>query len=96
MDLHQTRRACRRNAVHGRLVHRVEDGVVDAFELQRGACVPTVADANGWLHGWVSPGLRLAVGALRRDDLPALHAAIERSFGPPAHRALVARLTPAG
>jgi hypothetical protein len=44
----------------------------------------------------VSPGLRLDVGALRRDDLPALHAAIERSFGSPAHRALVARLPPAG
>lgn len=95
MDLHQKLRANRRNGVREYLVHRVEDGFVDWFELQRGAYVPLAKDANGWLHSRVFPGLCLDVGALLRGDLPALHAAIARGVGSPAHRALVARLQPA-
>lgn len=91
MDLHQKLRAYRRNGVREHLVHRVEDGAVDWLELQGGAYVPIAADADGCLHSRVFPGLCLDVGALLRGDLPALHAAIERSVGSPAHRALVAR-----
>ena len=40
----------------------------------------------------VFPGLRLAVDALLRGDLPAVVAAQQRGLGEPAHAAFVERL----
>ena len=96
MDLHQKLHAYRRNGVREYLVHRVDDGEVDWFLLDGGAYVRQSPDANGCLASRTFPGLVLDVAALLRGDLQALHAAIERHTGSPAHRAFVQRLAARG
>src|SRR5688572_12204323 len=66
-DLHQKLDAYRRNGVLEYLVHRVEDGEVDWFVLERGAYVRQQAD-GGILRSRAFPGLWLDVPALLRAD----------------------------
>src|SRR5688572_33336177 len=66
-DLHQKLDAYRRNGVVEYLVHRVDDGEVDWFVLERGAYVRQQAD-GGILRSRAFPGLWLDVPALLRAD----------------------------
>ncbi len=91
-DLHQKLHAYRRNGVQEYLVHRVDDGEVDWFLLERGAYVRQRPDADGILRSRVFPGLWLDVPALLRGDLRALRGAVERGIAGPEHAAFVARL----
>jgi Uma2 family endonuclease len=91
-DLHQKLGAYRRNGVQEYLVHRVDDGEVDWFVLERGVYVRQQSDAEGLLKSRVFPGLWLDVPALLRSDRRALRAAIERGTADPAHGQFVARL----
>jgi Uma2 family endonuclease len=91
-DLHQKLGAYRRNGVQEYLVHRVDDGEVDWFVLERGAYVRQQSDSEGLLKSRVFPGLWLDVPALLRSDLRALRAAVERGTADPAHGPFVARL----
>ncbi len=95
-DLHQKLHAYRRNGVQEYLVHRVEDGEVDWFVLERGTYVRQAPDSAGLLHSRVFPGLALDVAALLRDDLPALRATIDRAVAAPEHAAFVQRLAARG
>lgn len=92
-DLHQKLGAYRRNGVQEYLVHRVDDGEIDWFELTGGTYVKKVPGAEGLLHSRVFPGLWLDPAALLRGDLRALRAAIERGLAASPHAAFVARLT---
>ena len=91
-DLHQKLGAYRRNGVQEYLVHRVDDGEVDWFVLERGSYVRQQLDAGDCLKSRVFPGLWLDVPALLRADLRALRAAVERGTAEPAHGPFVARL----
>jgi Uma2 family endonuclease len=91
-DLHQKLGAYRRNGVQEYLVHRVDDGEVDWFVLERGAYVRQQSDSEGLLKSRVFPGLWLDVPALLRSDRRALRAALERGTSDPAHGPFVARL----
>jgi len=91
-DLHQKLGAYRRNGVQEYLVHRVDDGEVDWFVLERGAYVRQQPGSEGLLKSRVFPGLWLDVPALLRSDRRALRAAIERGAADPAHGPFVARL----
>src|SRR5262245_60209186 len=91
-DLHQKLEAYRRNGVQEYLVHRVDDGEIDWFVLERGAYVRQQAHSEGLLRSRVFPGLWLDVPALLRSDLRALRAAIERGTADPAHGPFVAQL----
>jgi Uma2 family endonuclease len=95
-DLHQKLHAYRRNGVLEYLVHRVEDGEVDWFVLERGAYVRQQPDTNGALHSRTFPGLVLDVAALLREDLAALRTAIERAVQTPEHASFVPRLRATG
>ena len=90
-DLHQKLGVYRRNGVAEYLVHRVEDGEVDWFLLERGVYVRQQPDSEGILRSRVFPGLWLDVPALLREDLRALRKAIERGVADPAHAAFVQR-----
>ena len=92
-DLHQKLHAYRRNGVLEYLVHRVDDGEVDWFVLERGAYVRQQAD-DGILRSRAFPGLWLDVAALLRADLRALRAAVERGCTTAEHAAFVRRLNP--
>jgi len=93
-DLHQKLGTYRRNGVPEYLVHRVDDGEVDWFVLERGVYVRQQPAADGLLKSLQFPGLWLDVPALLREDLRALRQAIERGLADPAHAALVQRLAP--
>src|SRR4030095_394208 len=91
-DLHQKLGAYRRNGVTEYLVHRVDDGEVDWFMLDRGAYVRQQPEPDGMLKSRQFPGLWLDVPALLRGDLRALRTAIERGLADPAHAPVVQRL----
>jgi Uma2 family endonuclease len=91
-DLHQKLDAYRRNGVQEYLVHRVDDGEIDWFVLERGVYVRQQPAADGTLKSRIFPGLWLDVPALLRGDLRALRATIERGVADPAHAAFARRL----
>jgi Uma2 family endonuclease len=91
-DLHQKLHAYRRNGVLEYLVHRVDDGEVDWFVLERGAYARMQPDRDGLLKSRTFPGLWLDVQALLRGDLLALRSAVECGCSEPAHAAFVTRL----
>lgn len=94
-DLHQKLGAYRRNGVQEYLVHRVDDGEVDWFELQEGVYVRKAPNGDGLLPSRVFPGLWLDVAALLAGDLRALRAGVERGIANSPHAALVAQLAAA-
>ena len=94
-DLHQKLGAYRRNGVQEYLVHRVDDGEVDWFELQGGVYVRKTPDGDGLLQSLVFPGLWLDVAALLRGDLRALRAGVERGIASSPHAAFATRLAAA-
>ena len=91
-DLHQKLGAYRRNGVQEYLVHRVDDGEVDWFVLERGIYVRQQPDVEGIVKSRVFPGLWLDVPALLRADLRALRTAVERGTRDAAHAAFLLRL----
>ena len=93
-DLHQKMNAYRRNGVCEYLVHRVDDGEVDWFRLDRGRYVTQTPDAGGLLKSSLFAGLWLDVAALLQGDRRVLRATVERGCRTPEHAAFVRRLTP--
>ena len=91
-DLHQKLDVYRRNGVREYLVHRVDDGQVDWFMLERGEYVRMAPDPDGVLKSRVFPGLWLEPEALLRRDLAALRSVVERGCAIPEHRAFVQQL----
>lgn len=91
-DLHQKLHAYRRNGVLEYLVHRVEDGEVDWFWLERGNYVRQAPDGNGVLKSRTFAGLWLDVRALLQDDARALKATVEHGCATAEHAAFAARL----
>ena len=91
-DLHDKLHAYRRNGVREYLVWRTLDRRFDWFELVEGVYRPRTPDASGLVSSRVFPGLRLAVDALLRGDLPTVVAAQQGALGEPDHAAFVERL----
>ena len=91
-DLHDKLHAYRRNGVREYLVWRTLDRAFDWFELVDGVYRLRQPDASGVVNSAVFPGLRLAVDALLRGDLPAVVQAQQAALGEPAHAAFVERL----
>ena len=91
-DLNEKLRVYRRNGVREYLVWRTLDRRFDWFELVDGVYRSRQPDVSGLVHSAVFPGLRLAVDALLRGDLPAVVEAQRRGLDDPAHAAFVKRL----
>ena len=91
-DLHDKLHAYRRNGVLEYLVWCTLDRRLDWFELVDGVYLPRQPDAPDLVHSAVFPGLRLAVDALLRGDLPAVVEAQQAGLREPAHAAFIERL----
>ena len=91
-ELHDKLHAYRRNGVREYLVWRTLDRRFDWFELADGVYRPRQPDASGLVSSRVFPGLRLAVDALLRGDLPTVVAAQQGALGEPDYAAFVERL----
>ena len=92
IDLHEKFNAYQRNDVKEYLVWRVDEGVINWFELVSGKFVPMSADASGILRSKVFPGLWLDVAALLAGNLAKLFAAVEMGTSTDEHKTFVAQL----
>ena len=95
IDLHDKRRAYRRNGVQEYVVWRTHERQIDWFELADGEYRILAPDEAGVVRSRVLPGLRLAAGALLDGDLAAALAEVEKGVGSPEHREFIARLAEA-
>ena len=91
-DLHEKKTVYRRNGVKEYIVWRVKDQQLDWFTLQEGVFVQLLPNASGVIESALFPGLRLAVAALLRDDMPTVLAELQKGLASPAHQAFVESL----
>ena len=91
-DLHDKKRAYRRNGVQEYVVWQIAEGRIDWFQLDGGAYTVQTPDDDGCLHSTTFPGLVLDAGALLNDDPAAVLARLNDALGGEAHQAFVDRL----
>ncbi len=91
-DLHDKKRAYRRNGVQEYLVWQIEDERVDWFVLEEGAYLSLDPDENGRLASRVFPGLILDVDALLNEDLSSVLSCVQTQIGGEDHQAFVEQL----
>lgn len=91
-DLHDKKRAYRRNGVQEYVVWQIEEERVDWFVQEEEAYLSLSPDANGRVASRTFPGLVLDVNALLENDLEAVLAQVQEQTGTEAHQAFVERL----
>jgi Uma2 family endonuclease len=91
-DLHDKKRAYRRNGVKEYIVWRVLDEALDWFILRRGQYEALQPDAAGLLRSEVFPGLWLDPAALLNRDLATVLKRLQDGLASPEHEDFVARL----
>jgi Uma2 family endonuclease len=91
-DLHDKKRAYRRNGVREYVVWRTEDGALDWFVLRGGRYVRLRAGEDGVLRSEVFSGLWLDPAALLAGDVARVLACLQRGLASPEHAAFAARL----
>lgn len=90
-DLHDKKRAYRRNGVQEYLVWQIEDDRVDWFVLEDGAYL-ALSSEEGLLSSRVFPGLVLDTEALLDGDLSAVLSRVQKTTGTEAHQSFVDQL----
>ncbi|MEN9270308.1 MAG: Uma2 family endonuclease [Thermostichales cyanobacterium HHBFW_bins_127] len=80
IDLHDKKRAYRRNRVQEYLVWRTLEGELDWFSLQADDYVPLPRDGEGIVRSQIFPGLWLAVPALLAGDLNRVLAVLQQGL----------------
>lgn len=93
LDLGPKKDAYCRFGVREYLVWRVEDRIVDWFELKKGRCESLPPREDGIICSKVFPGLWLDLNALLAGDLPELFAAVDRGTATDEHAAFVRGLS---
>ena len=91
-DLHDKKRAYRRNGVQEYLVWQIEDERVDWFVLEGGEYLSLSPDEAGRLESRVFPGLVLGVEAPLEGEVAAVLDLVQARLGSEAHQAFVDRL----
>jgi Uma2 family endonuclease len=91
-DLHDKKRAYRRNAVPEYLVWQIEDERVDWFVLEEGEYLSLSPDDEGRLASRVFPGLVMDAAALLDEDFAAVLSGVQAQIGTDPHQAFVERL----
>jgi len=86
IDLHDKKRAYRRNYVQEYLVWRTLECQFDWFILHADDYVPLVADDRGMIRSRVFPGLWLAVSALLAGDMTQVLLGLQAGLSSPEHR----------
>lgn len=92
IDLHDKKRAYRRNRVQEYLVWQVLDNKLDWFRLSEGEYVSVQPDAAGIIRSQVFPGLWLAVPQLLLGEMAMVLAVLQQGLNSPEHAAFVQRL----
>jgi Uma2 family endonuclease len=92
-DLHDKKKAYRRNGVREYIVWQTLDNRLDWFSLQNGEYVTLTADEAGIIKSRVFPGLWLAVRALLAGDMNAVLSVLQQGLNSPEHAAFVRQLS---
>lgn len=91
-DLHDKKRAYRRNGVQEYLVWRVYDRAFDWFRLEAGEYIELEADERGIIRSQVFPGLWLAVSSLLSGEMNEVLAVLQEGLNSAEHRVFMPRL----
>jgi Uma2 family endonuclease len=92
-DLHDKKRAYRRNGVQEYIVMQVLENKLDWFSLQNGEYVPLEADADGVIKSQVFPGLWLLVPALLTGEMTKVLGLLQQGLDSVEHTAFVQRFS---
>ncbi|MGC1307604.1 MAG: Uma2 family endonuclease [Phormidesmis sp.] len=92
-DLHDKKRAYRRNGVQEYIVWQASEQSVTWFSLQAGEYVALQPDESGLLRSQVFPGLWLDVNALIAGDLFQVLETLKMGIESLSHQAFVRQLT---
>ncbi|MBV9384920.1 MAG: Uma2 family endonuclease [Chroococcidiopsidaceae cyanobacterium CP_BM_ER_R8_30] len=92
-DLHDKKRAYRRNGVQEYLVWRVLDQTLDWFCLQAGEYGVLQPDEYGVIRSQVFPGLWLMMPALVTGNIPSVLATLQTGIDSPEHARFVEQLS---
>jgi Uma2 family endonuclease len=87
IDLHDKKRAYRRNQVQEYLVWRTADAALDWFRLEAGNYVAQEPDEQGIIRSQIFPGLWLAVPALLTGDMQTVLSVLQEGLRSPDHQA---------
>lgn len=93
IDLHDKKRAYRRNGVKEYLVWQVLDNKIDWFSLQNDEYVSLESDADGVIKSLVFPGLWLDVTALLTGEMRKVLAVLQQGLKNQAHLEFVQNLS---
>ncbi len=85
IDLHDKRKAYRRNQVQEYLVWRVDDNEIDWFRLKEEKYIKLEADKKGIIKSEIYPGLWLDVTALLNGDLVKVLDVLKQGIDTPDH-----------
>ncbi|MDZ8049976.1 MAG: Uma2 family endonuclease [Aulosira sp. ZfuVER01] len=88
-DLHDKKKAYRRNGIQEYLVWQILENRVDWFRLSESEYVPLEPNAEGILQSQVMPGLWLAVPALLTGDMSKVMAVLQAGLNSPEHTEFV-------
>ena len=92
IDLHDKKRAYRRNGIQEYIVWRTLDRQLDWFVLRADDYVPNLPDQQGIVRSQVFPGLWLAVPALLAGEMPTVLSVLQQGLNSLEHQALVQQL----
>ena len=95
IDMNKKLSSYRRNGVREYIVWRVQDHIIDWFELQKGQYVMLFAVA-GIMRSCVFPGLRLDAVAMVQGQMTRVRDVLEEGLACPEQAAFVAKLIPSG
>jgi len=90
IDLHDKKRAYRRNGVQEYIVWRTLEGQLDWFVLAEDEYVAQIPDDQGILRSQIFPGLWLAVSALLAGETAIVLSVLQQGLDSPEHQAFVA------
>ncbi len=93
IDLHDKKRAYRRNQVREYIVWRTLEGQLDWFRLEAEEYVMQLPDEQGILRSHVFPGLWLAVSALLAGEMATVLSVLQQGLNSPEHQKFVQQLS---
>jgi len=93
IDLHDKKRAYRRNQVQEYIVWRTLDGQLDWFVLEADDYVAQLPDEQGIIRSRIFPGLWLAVSALLAGEITTVLSVLQLGLNSPEHQAFVQQLS---
>ncbi|QZZ22893.1 Uma2 family endonuclease [Leptothermofonsia sichuanensis E412] len=93
IDLHDKKRAYRRNQVQEYIVWRTLDRQLDWFVLEADDYVNQQPNAQGVVRSKVFPGLWLAVSALLSGEMTTVLSVLQQGLNSPEHQAFVQQLS---